>query len=115
MRLCYQVKIADLVKFIEEISKIGREKQKNFLNYGYRFIRECLLFHYGEKDLVQLSEDEFKFAQNFSPFVNPDNGGFFAEEFNKAMFHVERNANPSILFMDLSLKISKLLKMKNMV
>ena len=38
----------------------------------------------------------------------------FVNELNKASFHIERNANPKILFMDLSLKANELLNMKEL-
>ena len=34
----------------------------------------------------------------------------FAEELNKAYFHIERNANPRILFLDLSFKLNRILQ-----
>jgi len=112
MRLCYQLKIAELVKFAEEISKTGREPQKSFISYALRFVRECLMLQYGHSELIGLNPEEKKFAQNFAPYVNASNGDLFSEELNRSLYHIERNANPSILFLDLSLKVNKLLKLK---
>ena len=112
MRLCYQQKAAGLSEFIEALTVQGRERQKNFLQYALRFIRECLMLPYGDPELSRLSRAENDFARNFAPFIHPANGVLFADELNRAMFHIERNANPSLLFMDLSLTFGKLLKMK---
>jgi DNA polymerase-3 subunit delta' len=112
MRLCYQQKITGIEKFVGEMAAAGRERQKQFLNYSLQFVRDCLVVQYGREEIVRLNNDEQKFVRNFAPYVNSANGYQFAEELNKAIYHIERNANPSILFMDLSLKIGQLLKMK---
>jgi DNA polymerase-3 subunit delta' len=112
MRLCYQRKIIDIEKFVNEMATSGREKQKHFLSYSLQFVRDCLVMQYGYEEIVRLNKEEQKFVRNFAPYVNAANGYQFSDEFNKAIYHIERNANPSILFMDLSLKISQLLKIK---
>ncbi len=110
MRLCYTFKIQDISGFVSEISRIGRERQKSFLAYAIRMTRNSLLMNYKIAELVKLDEEKNGFMQKFSPFINPKNGDHFYEELNKAYYHVERNANPSILFTDLSLKAASLLK-----
>lgn len=112
MRLCYQAKVADLVGFIEKLSGLGRERQKNFLLYALRFIRECMVLPHGDLSLIRLSHEEKAFAGKFAPFIHVSNSRPLAEEIDKALYHIERNANPSILFMDLSLTVARLLKMK---
>lgn len=112
MRLCYVNNIHKLLDFVNEISKIGREKQKNFLNYALRTIRNSIFLNLNQNNLVKLENEEFDFANKFSPFINLSNIQQFTKLFNDALFHVERNANPSILFLDLSLKSINLLKMK---
>lgn len=116
MRMCfsYQKKVGELVSWCEEISKkeVGREKQKNFLQYALHLIRECLLTNYADSALVKLDEQEKEFAQKFAPFVHHGNYEQFVKELNDAYFHIERNAYPKILFLDLSFKIGKLLQMK---
>lgn len=110
MQICYTTKIKDLTDMVEELSKIGREKQKSLLVYGLEIVRSCMLLNYGQPDLVRLSGDEFTFARNFSPFINHTNAEDVMEELNKAYTHIERNANPKILFFDLSLKLFVLIK-----
>jgi DNA polymerase-3 subunit delta' len=112
MRLCYQQKVAEISDFVDEIAPLGRERQKNFLLYALRFIRECLMMPYNDPRLVNLTEEEQQFATNFAPFVNRANGNSFTEEFNRSLQHIERNASPQILFTDLSLTVSRLLKVK---
>ncbi len=112
MRLCYQQKVAGLAEFTEKMASLGRERQKGFLHYALRFMRECLLLPYTGQGPSRLNPEEKAFAVNFAPFVHRENGVLITEELNRALFHIERNANPSFLFMDLSLVFGKLLKMK---
>ena len=113
LRLCFRNDIIGLAKFTEEISKIGRERQKSFLSYSLRLIRHCLLLNHRMEALVRLEGEEQTFVDNLFPFINPSNGPLIAAEFNKAIFHVERNAYPKIMFMDISLILARLLKIKH--
>jgi DNA polymerase-3 subunit delta' len=110
MRNAYQFDVEKLIKFVSEMSKNSREKNKSFLNYALRFTRECLLMNYGSGDLVRVGSEELEFINKFYPFVNERNSSLIAEELDRAIYHIERNANPNILFMDLSLKFAKWLK-----
>lgn len=112
MRLCYENKIPEIVNFVAEVSKIGRERQKNFLSYAIRAARNSILINFNNHELVKLEAEEMKFISNFSPFINSANIEAFVNELNSAAYAVERNANPSILFLDLSLKAVRLLKVK---
>lgn len=112
MRFCYQNNIKELIGFTSEVSKIGREKQKSLLTYALQIIRNSFLLNLQEDGLVKLEADERNFASKFSPFINQANIHKFTEEINQALFHIERNANPSILFLDLSLQVVRLLQLK---
>jgi len=109
MRLCYRKNIPELLSWVDEISKAGREKQKTFLQYGLKMFRFCLLNNYKAPSLMQLDGEEKEFIQAFSPFVNHLNGLQIVGAFNEGLFHIERNANPKILFSDLSFNLSRLL------
>jgi DNA polymerase-3 subunit delta' len=91
------------------MAKIGRERQKNFLAYAERIIRNAMLINYNNPQLARLNEDEKEFVKKFGPFINYVNIPDFATELEKAQYHIERNANPNILFMDLSLTFTILL------
>jgi DNA polymerase-3 subunit delta' len=107
---CYFNKIQELITFVDEISSIGREKQKHFLSYGLFVLRFCLLVNYENEDMLNLDEEEKTFIIKLSKIITPDHCNIISGEFNKAIFHIERNASPKILFMDLSLKLAKLIK-----
>jgi DNA polymerase-3 subunit delta' len=98
-----------VMTWIDEISAAGRERQKNFLNYALHIMRESMVLNYADASLVKLGADEQDFVKKFSPFIHANNIEQFIEELNKAHYHMERNANAKILFMDLAFKFNELL------
>lgn len=98
-----------VISWIDEISAAGRERQKNFLNYALHIMRESVVLNYADASLVKLGADEQDFVKKFAPFIHTSNIENFVEELNKAHYHMERNANPKILFMDLAFKFNELL------
>ncbi len=110
MRLCFKFNASETNKWIAGIIKTGREKQKLFLASGQAILRECLAFKYLGQEALRREGDEAKFIRDFSGAITDR----FVPEANKllneASYHIERNANPNILFMDLSLKLFQLLR-----
>lgn len=112
LRLCFGNKGTEIVGFVDQLSKMGRENQKNFLRYGISFIRECCLLIAGAGELVHLPAAELETAQKLSAIMNISMNNAIITELEKAHYHVERNANPKILFLDVSLQIISFLKLK---
>ena len=110
MRLCYLYDAKGIYDFVLEIGKLGREKQKNFLAYAQRIIRNALLINFNNPQLAKLNQEEQEFLVNFGRFINHTNIIQYNEELEKAQLHIERNANPNILFMDISLTFAVLLQ-----
>ena len=100
------------VSWIDEAARAGREKQKQFLQYGLEIFRDCLMYNFGSVDLVRLSGDEKTFVTKFSKFINHRNYEKITTEFNSSFYYIERNANPKILFMDLIMKTNELINLK---
>jgi DNA polymerase-3 subunit delta' len=112
MRLALRFDCGKAITWIDDNASIGREKQKQFLQYGLEVFRDSIMYNYGEKDLVRLSGSEKQFLEKFAPFVNQKNYEKLVEEFNSNYYYIERNANPKILFMDLILKTNELINLK---
>jgi len=112
MRLALKFDCNKALQWIDENAGIGREKQKQFFQYGLEVFRDSLMFNYGSKDLIRLSGQEKQFLEKFAPFVNQKNYEKLVEEFNTNYYYIERNANPKILFMDLILKTNELINLK---
>lgn len=110
MRLCYKPGYAEIIALVGEFAKLGRERQKSFLHYCLRMTRICFQTNIGNHSLVKLEGDAETFSKNFSRYIHQGNVAGFADEFQRAIVHIERNANPSILFLDLSFICIQLLK-----
>lgn len=104
-----------VLQWIDEIAAAGRERQKNFLSYALHIMRESLVLNYADASLIKLGNDEQDFVKKFSPFIHASNVERFIEELNTAHYHMERNANPKILFMDLAFKFNELLNLPKAV
>jgi DNA polymerase-3 subunit delta' len=113
MRLCYSGKTLDIFSWIDDIANLGREEQKNFLNYSLKIIRDNYLLNLNQPEIVYLTEKEKDFSKNFHPFINKSNVWQITQEINKASSDIERNAYGRIVFLDFSFKLMKLIKMKN--
>jgi DNA polymerase-3 subunit delta' len=111
LRLCFSNKGIEVMTFVDQVAKMGRENQKNFLRYGINFIRECCLILSGAASLVHLPAPELETAQKMTNVMNSSQCEEIITELEKAHYHVERNANPKILFLDVSLQIIKVLNL----
>lgn len=110
MRLCFRRNPAEMLQWSEKISKIGRERQIVFLQQGLTIFRFCLLKNYKVDAAIRLEGEPLEFIERFASFVNHKNALEIIDLFNEGIFHVARNANPKILFTDLSFTLSKLIK-----
>ncbi len=111
MRKCFTFKVKDLTELGERFQKMGREGQKTLLHYGLSTMRECLVFQVA-KQLSKLRPSEQDFVDKFSKATNSKVLENIGEQLNNSYFHIERNANPKILFLDMSLQIAMILKSK---
>lgn len=107
MRICYKKDVNLMLDWAEEISYIGKEKQKVFLKYALHMFRQSLLKNYTDNLLTKTSKEEDDFLKNFSKFISGNNIYDFMEQFNDAYYHIDRNANAKILFTDLCFKVMR--------
>lgn len=105
--------INDLIQWSDTIASLGREAQKNFLNYCIEMFRQALLLNYEAKSLVYLEPKVEKFKlENFAPFVSGNNINDIFKELSDAIYHIERNGNAKIILTDLSIKLTRLIHKK---
>lgn len=113
MRYCFKGAVPELIDLVaNDIKPLGREKQKEFLEYGLNIFHNSLLFNNNMPDDVLLPADEKNFTKNFAPFVNIKNIEQICGLFEESINQIERNGNASIIFTDNSFKITKLLRVK---
>jgi len=102
----------DISRWVDEIAGSGRENQKTFLRFSIETVRECLMVNHGDETLVRFDNEVIENFDKFSVFIHSGNAHDLMEILNHSYHAIERNANPKILFLDLSFKISRLLRVK---
>ncbi|MCI5507046.1 MAG: DNA polymerase III subunit delta [Prevotella sp.] len=112
MRLAYQRNVRELKRWSDNINSYGREKQKRFLTYFLRLIRESFMYNFQQPDLSYLTSQEEAFTANFARFVNENNILQINELANKAIRDISQNANGKIVFFDMALQMIVLLIQK---
>ena len=106
--------VIKIMDWVSHMSKIGRERQKGFIGHVLEMMRASLLINYKHTEGLRLAGEDKAFAANFAPFVHSGNCREMIAELNASYYGVERNANARILFLDLSLKMSQLLRKKEL-
>ncbi len=115
LRMGFGNRVPAMMEFTETAASWGRENQKNFLKYGINFLRECSLLISGADALVKLPPQIFDVAKKLADNVlNLAMVEALINELEKAHYHIERNANPKILFLDVSLQLVKIIKFKTL-
>ncbi len=113
MRLAYMRNIKELKQWSETMQTLGREKQKRFLEYFMRLIRENFMFNFNKPELNYMTQSEEDFSKNFARFINEDNIIPINEMAGKALRDIGQNANAKIVFFDMALQMIVLLIPKN--
>ena len=110
MRMAYKRDVKGMKGWTETMTGFGREKQRRFLTYFLRMIRESFMYNFHEPDLCYMTRQEEDFAKNFARFVNERNILPISDLTNSAMRAIGQNTNSKIVFFDLSLQMIVLLK-----
>lgn len=94
----------------DELASLGRERQKGFLAYCQHLIRENFVYRFQSPELNYMNAPEAGFSIKFSPFVNERNVFDLMDELAKAELHITQNVNAKMVFFDLSLQLTVLIK-----
>ncbi len=110
MRDCFKHDYSTLLGRAAEFDELSREGQKNFLQFALNIFRDAFVAHLGAVELIKASESQKQFILNFSKAIAPQNMERLSMAVSEAYHYTERNANPKIVFLDLSLEIANLIK-----
>jgi DNA polymerase-3 subunit delta' len=91
-------------------SKVGREKQKAFLQYAQRQIRENYIYNFHCSSMNYQTKKEQEFSTKFAPFIHDGNVEKMMNELGKAEQQIAQNGNAKIIFFDLCLQMIVLVK-----
>ena len=104
MRNCYSSDYAKIQLDLEWFNNQTRINKKAFLVYSLNLIRESFVVKINSS-LSRIVDEESEFIKNFSKSLNEEKTEKVTLELNDAIRFLERNANPKIIFLDLSIEI----------
>ena len=105
--------IQGLLQWSEEVNTVGREMQKQFLQYCAEVFRQAFLLNYTASSLVYMQFNDSSFElRKFSPFIHGANIEAIHRLIEEAIVHVERNGNGKVIFTDLAIRLTRLLHAK---
>jgi len=110
MRLVWKKNISEILGWVDELASVGREEQKEFLQYALTLVRENLLLNLKLPFAHRLTEPELEFSRKFSAFIHPDNIEQIHDAFSKAQTHIEANAYDKLVLFDLALSLSEIIR-----
>ncbi|MEO5593997.1 MAG: hypothetical protein ABIR15_12830 [Chitinophagaceae bacterium] len=106
------------VKWIEEIGKLGREKQKQFLRYFNHLLEQSVrLRSMGPEShhALNMPEKERNFALRLNKLADINQQQAIIEELDKAAYYIERNAHSKMLFHALTIKLLHIIADKSLL
>jgi DNA polymerase-3 subunit delta' len=97
------------VKWVDEISKTGREKQKQFLQYFIHLLEQAIRLQMYEGAVADLPESEKDFAFRLNKTADLAAQQAIVKELNKSVYYIERNAHAKMLFHALTIRLYHIL------
>jgi len=106
------------VKWIEEIGKLGREKQKQFLRYFNHLLEQSVRLRTmgpNSSHAANMPEKERDFALRLNKLADISQQQAIIEELDKAAYYIERNAHGKMLFHALTIKLYHIIADKSLL
>jgi DNA polymerase III subunit delta' len=100
------------VKWVDEIAKLGREKQKQFLRYYNHILEQCIRLRILGPESSSLADNEKDFAQRLNKISSVSQQQAIIAQLDSATYYIERNANGKMLFHALTIKMLHIIKNK---
>jgi DNA polymerase III subunit delta' len=111
MRACYKGHGAELVDWSDKMATIGRERQKLLFKYSLHFLHELMIMNLTGNEDIRLRNNELTTAKGMNGKVlNFDKITKLTGIFDQCSYHIERNANPKILFLETGIRVNKIMK-----
>ncbi len=112
MRNCFGNRFGEAAADAEKFYALTKSAQKTLLLYGLEILRESLVAGYDDNKLLRVNGVEKEFVVNFSKTLSTDIIKQVSDKLSEAHYHLERNANAKMIFMNLSILISRLFKIR---
>jgi len=93
------------VKWIDEISKSGRERQKQFLRYFNHLLEQAIRLRFMDASSLTIPDKEKDIALRLNKIADIGQQKAIIEELDRAAYYIERNAHAKMLFHALTIKL----------
>ena len=93
------------VKWVDDTSKLGRERQKQFLRYFNHLLEQAVRLQAMGEHNFPLPENEKDFADRLNRIATVEQQQAMIQELDNAIYYIERNANAKLLFHALTIKL----------
>lgn len=105
------------VKWIDEVSKTGRENQKQFIKYFIHLLEHAIRLRVLGRSLNPASENQSAtdFAGRFNKLCDISQQEAMIRELDLASYYIERNANAKMLFHALTIKLYHIISNKSVI
>jgi DNA polymerase III subunit delta' len=110
MRNCFAYNFVELSADAEKFATLAKSAQKTLLLYGLEILRESLVVDQKEDKLLRMTGEEMVFVKKFSQTLTTSLIDHLAVKLGDSHYHLERNANAKIVFMNLSIVFSNSFK-----
>lgn len=109
--------VSSLLKWLDEISKFGREKQKQFLKYFIHLLEQGIRAGYlNENDInLVIPEKEHDFALRLNKMCGIEAQEAIINELDRAIYYIERNAHAKMLFHSLTIRFFYIIKDNSLI
>jgi DNA polymerase-3 subunit delta' len=97
------------VKWIDEISKTGRERQKQFLRYFSHMLEQAIRLRYMDNGRLAIPDNERDLAVRLNKIADITRQKAIIEELDRAAYYIERNAHAKMLFHALTIRLYHIL------
>ncbi len=108
--------VSSQIKWVDEISRIGREKQKTFLKYFIHLLEQALRTTFlPDVFLTMISGKDLDFCERINKICSIEAQEAIVEELEKAVYYIERNANAKMLFHSLTIRFFHIIKDNSLI
>ncbi|RLD20446.1 MAG: DNA polymerase III subunit delta [Bacteroidetes bacterium] len=110
MRNCFTHDFIALNTDSEKFATLSKSAQKTLLLYGLEILRDALVSGHNDGQLIRVTGEDKDFVLKFGKTLNTTIIDLLSKQISDAHYHLERNANAKMVFMNLSILFAKSFK-----
>ena len=117
LNLVVKKNLAGQLKWIDDMSKQGRENQKQFLKYFTHLLEKAIRLRLitSHNNPLLNADNETDFANRLNKLCGISQQEAIINELDKASYYIERNANGKMLFHALSIKLYHIISNNSLI